>query len=122
MSQSRSLSRREVLVLLGGASVVITAAACGGGSSPSAPSPTSSNPPASGDKPGTISSNHGHEVVITGGQLQAGGAVTLQFTGSASHTHSLDLSASEVVSIRGGTRVSKESSDSNGHSHTVTFN
>lgn len=121
MSGSRSLSRREVLVLLGGASVVITTAACGGGgggSSPTAPS----NPPAAGDKVGAISGNHGHTAVITSGELQAGGALTLNIQGSATHNHSVALSGDQVVGIRNGTRVSRESSNDDGHTHTVTFN
>ena len=121
MSDSRSLSRREVLVLLAGASVVITTAACGGGgggSSPTAPS----NPPAAGDKVGAISGNHGHTATITAAELQAGGALTLQIQGGATHPHSVALSADQVVSIRNGTRVSKESSNDDGHTHTVTFN
>lgn len=121
MAVSRSLSRREVLVLLGGASVVITAA-CGGGGSSSPTSPTS-NPPATGDKEASsISANHGHSASITAAQLQAGGAVSLNIRGNSSHPHSVGLSADEVVSIRNGGRVSKESSNDEGHTHTVTFN
>lgn len=120
MSESRSLSRREVLVLLGGASVVLTAAACGGGGGSS---PTSPNPPvAAGDEVGAISGNHGHSAVVTSGQLQAGGALTLNIQGSATHPHSVALSGDEVASVRNGSRVSKESSNDDGHTHTVTFN
>jgi hypothetical protein len=84
-----------------------------------APTPT---PAASGDKTGTISSNHGHSAVITAAQLTAAGALKLDITGSASHPHSVELTAAEVTAIAGGTKTSKESSTDASHSHTVTFN
>ena len=59
---------------------------------------------------------------ITGGQLTAGGALQLDITGSASHSHAVSLSAGEVMAIAGGAQVSKQSSTSSGHDHTVTFN
>ncbi len=122
MTVSRSLSRREVLVLLGGASVAITAA-CGGGGSSSPTSPSSNPPVSAGDKEASsISANHGHTAVIKSAELQAGGGLTLNIRGNANHPHSLALSADEVVSIRNGGRVSKESSNDEGHTHTVTFN
>ena len=123
MAVSRSLSRREVLVLLGGASVVITAA-CGGGGGSSPASPSSPPPTAgAGDKEATsISANHGHVAIIRSAELQAGGALSLNITGSANHPHTLALSGDEVVSIRNGGRVSKTSSNDDGHTHTVTFN
>jgi hypothetical protein len=61
-------------------------------------------------------------VTITGAQLTAGGAVNLELTTGNGHTHSLSLSAGEVTSIAANTRISHESSDNSGHSHTVTFN
>jgi hypothetical protein len=38
------------------------------------------------------------------------------------HTHTATLTAGEVTQIAANQRVSKESSDNSGHSHTVTFN
>ncbi len=124
MAVSRSLSRRQVLVLLGGASVVITAACGGGGGGSSPTSPTTPAPTAgAGDKEATsISANHGHVAIIRSAELQAGGALSLNITGSANHPHTLALSGDEVVSIRNGGRVSKTSSNDDGHTHTVTFN
>ena len=42
--------------------------------------------------------------------------------GTATHTHTVDLSAAEITAIAGGTKTSKESSTDASHSHTVTFN
>ena len=49
------------------------------------------------------------------------GALALDIRGTAGHTHTVSLSASEVVSVRNHLRVQKESSG-NSHTHTVTFN
>jgi hypothetical protein len=74
------------------------------------------------DRTGSITSNHGHSARISGAQLTAGGALQLDITGSATHPHTVQLSAGEVMDIAQSRRVSKESSEDTGHSHTVTFN
>jgi hypothetical protein len=129
MKERSTFDRREftlaaALAALSG--VTITVSACGGGSSPSTPStpptPTATPTPAASEKCGCVGSNHGHTAVITAAQLTAPGALNLDITGSASHPHSVQLSAAEVGQIASNQRVSKTSSTDNGHSHTVTFN
>jgi hypothetical protein len=131
MEEQKTLGRREftvasVLAMLSGVAITITDAGCGG-DSPSTPTPTPTPTPAptaspGGDKVGTISANHGHTAVITAAQLTAGAAVNVELTVGNGHTHTASLSATEVMSIAGGTRVSKDSSTDGGHNHTVTFN
>jgi hypothetical protein len=60
--------------------------------------------------------------MITSAQLTAGGGITLGIQGTSSHPHTVTLAASEISAIAGSQRVSKESSNDSGHSHTVTFN
>ena len=74
-----------------------------------------------GDIAGTISSNHGHAVVITSVQLEAGNAVTLGLSGGG-HGHSVSLSATQVSNIANSLQVLASSSNNSGHSHGVTFN
>jgi hypothetical protein len=117
----REFTLRSILTMLAG--VTITISGCGGGGgSTGGGSPNQPNPPASGDKTGNVSANHGHTAVINAAQLSAGGAVTLDIRGSADHPHSLTLSAAEVSSIAAGQRVGKASSEDQLHTHTVTFN
>jgi len=121
----RQFTLASAMAILSGVAITITA--CGGSgsspSSPNTPTPTPTpTPTASGDKVGAISDNHGHSAVITGAQLTAGGALTLDIQGSSSHTHTVQLSAAEIASIGGNQRVSKSSSTTQGHDHTVTFN
>jgi hypothetical protein len=126
--KERLLDRREFTteaVLAALAGVVITVSGCGGGgySSPSSPS-TPAPAPGGGtsDKAGTISNNHGHVAVVTGAQLLAGNAVQLDIRGTASHTHQVSLPAAAIQSIEAGHPVSTDSTTTNGHLHTVTFN
>lgn len=115
MNNKRTLSRRELsvqaaLLLLGGAT--ITLSGCGGGGSTTP----------SGDRSATIVGNHGHEAIITSAQLLAGGALSLNIQALATHNHTLDLTAAQVVQVRDGATVTLTSAVGSGHSHTITFN
>jgi hypothetical protein len=117
-------SRREftaaaVMAMLAG--VTVTISGCGGGGGGGSPTQPN-NPPASGDRLGNVSANHGHEARITAAQLAAGNEVTLQIRGTSDHPHTVVLSAAEVASIAAGQRVGKASSEEDFHTHTVTFN
>jgi hypothetical protein len=122
MFNENSLTRREftveaALAILAG--VTITIGGCGS-DSPTSPSP--SPPTSSGDRPGTISANHGHTATIVAAQLTAGNAISLDIRGQATHPHTVAISQAEMAQIAGNQRVSKESTTEEGHSHTVTFN
>ncbi len=120
MSDENLLTRREftvesALAMLAGVTITITG--CGDDD----PAPTTV---AASGKTGTVSTDAGHThggAEITAAQLGAGNAITLTLTG-AGHTHTLPLSQAELSQINAGTRVSKDSSNDNAHTHTVTFN
>ena len=117
----REFTRLSLLSMLSG--VAITISGCGGGGSSNGPTPATTL--GSGDKAGFISANHGHAVSITAAQMTAGGQITLTLQGTAGvaeHIHTVDLSAAEVVAIRGGAQVAKASSTQDAHQHTVSFN
>jgi len=140
----RSLTRREfnaasVNALFVGMTVLVSGCSGGGGSSSpaaptAAPTPTSTPAPAgTGDKSGAIAANHGHVATVTGAQLLANGAVTLDIRGTADHDQAVQLSADQVRQIAAGTRVTQTSTQSAatpdgyggstpGHTHSVTFN
>jgi hypothetical protein len=105
----REFSRSAVIALL--STATITIADCGGGASPTPH-----------DVVGTISANHGHTALVTGAQITAANAVSVSIRGSATHPHNVDLSAAEVEMIGNRQTVSKASSNTEGHGHTVTFN
>jgi hypothetical protein len=123
----RTFTLEAVLAILSGVAITISSSACGGGSSPTspatpAPTPAPTPTPAAGDKVASISANHGHTATITGAQLTAGGAVTVELTPGNGHTHTVSLTAAEVGSIAANQRVTKESTETSQHHHDVTFN
>jgi hypothetical protein len=111
----REFTLQSALAILSAAVITIWDSACG--SSPTAPESAGS-----GDKTGAISANHGHVAIIRSAQLMAGNAVSLDIQGTATHPHTVELSAAEIVSIGNNGQVSKQSSATEGHNHTVTFN
>ena len=117
-----SLTRREftldaALALLAGCVITISDA-CGSSSTPAAPAPVV--PPA--DVNGTVSANHGHIAVITGVQITAGTAiVALDIHGTATHTHTLSISTTDLASLKNKQPITTNSTTENGHSHSVTF-
>jgi hypothetical protein len=121
------LGRREftlaaALAMLSGVTITISGCGGGGGGGTGGGGPNQPNPPASGDKVGNISLNHGHTATIQAAELSAGAALTLQIRGSADHPHTLTLTAAEVQQIAAGQRVGRATSEDDFHTHTVTFN
>jgi len=131
MKEEKTLDRREFTLAAAMAAlsgVAITISACGGGGSPSSPTPTPTpaptpTPPVGAtDKTAVIGSNHSHAGTITAAQLTAGGTLSLDIRGDATHPHTVELTAADMTSVAANQRVSKESSTDSGHSHSVTFN
>jgi hypothetical protein len=112
----REFTLAAMLAVLGGVS--ITLSACGKASSPSMPTPA---PSPLADKNGVIGTNHGHVALITGAQLTDANTIVLNLQGTASHNHTLELSAAEVAQIRDGQTVARTCSPTT-HMHMVTFN
>ncbi len=114
-----SLTRREftlqsALALLAG--VIVTVDGCGG-SSPAAPAP----PTPVADVAGAVSANHGHAVTISSAQIAAANALSLSLQGTSSHPHTVDLSQAELRTLQSRQPVTKDSTNTAGHQHTVTF-
>ena len=107
----REFSRESVLAMLAG--VVITITGCGD-DEPTAPT--------GGGVTGTVSANHGHVATVTGAEITAGGAVNLDIRGQADHTHTVALTAAQVVQIGNRQQVVVTSTTNTDHLHTVTFN
>jgi hypothetical protein len=129
----RQFTREASLAFLAGVSVVVTDCGGGGGGGGDdgyGPTTSTSTPPstvASGSKVGTISSNHGHQAVITSAELQAGGEVRIDIAYQAGHSHMVDLPSQAIVQIRDGAKVAAESTMTDApsvgaHTHMVTFN
>lgn len=73
-----------------------------------------------GDVAGVVGRNHGHWVILTAAQLEAGEAVTLTLAGT--HEHEVALDAAQVAAVAAGRTVALVSTSTNSHTHPVTFN
>ena len=116
--ERRAFTVQSLMAMLAGVTITITGCR-DGDDSPTSPSPGNG-------RTGSVSVNHGHTAVVTSAQLMAGNAVSLNIRGTATHPHTVELSAAEVDQIAGGQRVSKTSStedspDAGRHNHIVTF-
>jgi hypothetical protein len=118
----RAFGHQAALALLGGAAVTLYGCGGGGYSSPVSASAPGATVSGARDASGAISSNHGHVAVITAAQLTAGNGLRLDIRGQAEHNHSVELTAAQVAQVRGGSRVSLDSTDGQGHRHAVVFN
>ena len=116
-----SMDRRKFLTFAASSVAVGALIALQGCSSGSSSSSTPDPVPGFTDKSGDIANNHNHSVTLTAADQQAGVAVTL-ITSGGTHKHTLTLSTDNVVAAAAGTKVSRETSITSGHSHLVTFN
>ena len=112
-----ALTRKEFLVAAGSAAVV---AACGS----SEPQQAVNKDLASGDckANGTevsIIGNHGHALSVSKEDVVAGVAKTHTSTGSACHTHTLQLTAQDFAKLQMGQAVSVTSGVGGGHTHDI---
>jgi len=123
--ERRDFTMQLILAVLSSATIVVSEAC---GSSGADPSPVGGGNGGggggggNGSVTGTISGNHGHVATITAAQLTAGNAVALDITGSANHSHSVSLSAQDILDVAARKTVAKTSTTDSGHDHTVTFN
>jgi hypothetical protein len=127
LEHNHSISRREftrewVLAMLAGAVITIT----GCSDSPTEPSQGGSGGgggSSTQDVSGVVSANHGHIATVTGVKITAGAAIAnLDIMGTATHTHTVSLTASQVQQIGTRQQVAVTSTTDAGHQHTVTFN
>ena len=108
----RTFTLQSALALLSG--VTITVSGCG-----STETPTSPTTPA--NVSATVSANHGHQATITGAQITAQNALSLNIQGQADHPHTVELTQANLAAIATRQSVSVQSTTDNFHSHTVTF-
>ncbi len=114
-----SMSRKQFLRTIVGAGIgvagVATLAACGGddGGPADAPAGGSCTTPTA-----TIGSNHGHTLTVTKAEVTAAAAKSYDIMGTATHTHSVMVSAANFATLATGGTVTITSSSS-GHTHDV---
>lgn len=126
-----SITRKQFLGSITGGTVTLLIQACGGGGSSGGSTTaggTYGNPmPASGcgSSGAEITGNHGHVLTVQIADLSSATAKTYSIMGSATHDHSLTLTAADLAQLKSGGTVTVVSSvtDAPGfgaHSHGVT--
>jgi len=68
----------------------------------------------------TIAANHGHVLTVTAADAAAAVDKVYDIMGSASHTHSVTISAAMFALLETGTVITTTSTTSAGHSHGIT--
>jgi hypothetical protein len=118
MTMTRKQFLRSVLGVGAGAVGVAAIASCGGGDDGG--SQIDAPPAGACTSPNTaIGSNHGHQMSVTIGDVNAAANKTYDIRGSASHTHSVTITANQFTGLEGGQGLNIQSTTGNGHTHTV---
>jgi hypothetical protein len=112
----RDFTVNSVLALLAGCVITVTEIGCD-----ETPSTPSTAPPADINGNVAVAGNHSHAVTVTGAQISAGNAVSLTLTGSTTHTHTVQLSQSDLTTLKNRQAVTHDSTNDNSHVHAVTF-
>lgn len=94
-----------------------------------APSTHPDAPPIQPDAPPTacattmvaIPANHGHAVMVSAADVQAGVDKTYDIKGSSGHPHTITVTAAMFAMVKQGTPVTVTSSADAGHTHQVTI-
>jgi hypothetical protein len=68
----------------------------------------------------TIGSNHGHVLVVSKTEVAAGVPKTYDIQGTASHTHSVTVTAAMFTMLKSNTTIMTTSTNDSGHSHPIT--
>jgi ABC-type Zn uptake system ZnuABC Zn-binding protein ZnuA len=122
LEKQEGIDRREftlqaAMAILAGCTIIV-AEGCGGSSMQPSPTPQTAAP---SDVSGSITANHGHTAMITGAQITTGSAISLNIQGTATHPHTVEISQSDLQSLRNRQAVTHDSTNNGGHTHTVTF-
>lgn len=73
-----------------------------------------------GAKAATISANHGHSLFVPNADVVAGVAKTYPIQGTATHSHTVSVTAAQFTLLQRGKKFTVTSTTGAGHSHSVT--
>jgi hypothetical protein len=111
-------SRKQFLLGIAGATVTLVIGACGSKDNEEGSTGTADGN-CTNDLDVTITGNHGHALKIDAADFDAGQSKTYSITGSSQHDHSITLTAQDFADLKSGKTVTKESTNTAGHSHPM---
>jgi len=103
-----------------GLTTLAASTGCGGSSSTSVDAPASGANCVQNGTNVTIASNHGHVMMVSKGDVAAGVDKTYDITGTASHSHSVTITAALFAKLATNMSVMATSTVGNGHTHDIT--
>jgi hypothetical protein len=116
-----SMTRKEFLGTLIGAGAVL--AGCGGDDGGTVDSGGSQRNCALNGTTNTIDNNHGHVLTVLKSDVTAGVEKTYDIMGTATHTHSVTVTAANFATLQSNANGSVMITSTSGgaHTHTVTI-
>lgn len=69
----------------------------------------------------SITSNHGHSLVVSKSDISAGVEKQYDIKGSSGHGHSITVSANNFATLKNNQQIQIASSNEDSHSHSVTI-
>jgi hypothetical protein len=116
-----TMTRKGFLRAATGGTILLILQACGGGDGTSTSSLDDGSQDAScGSSDAAITGNHGHVLAIPAADLDSAVDVSYSIQGSASHAHTITLTAAQLQMLKAGQAVTVTSSTTLSHNHSVT--
>ncbi|CAM1365897.1 conserved exported hypothetical protein [Tenacibaculum litoreum] len=84
------------------------------------PDPTPSGNCIDNGTSSAISANHGHNLIVSKEDVQAGTEKSYSIQGSSPHDHMVTLSAANFSSLQNNNSITVSSTSGDGHTHLVT--
>ena len=112
------LDRKAFLTGIAGVTVTLFVTGCGGDGSDGG-STGGGDGNCTDDIDVAITSNHGHSFTVLNADFDSGQSKTYSIRGTADHDHSLTLTAQDFTDLKAGKKITKESTNSGGHSHPM---
>ncbi len=69
----------------------------------------------------SISANHGHTLSVSKADVMSGVEQTYGIAGTASHGHTVTVTADQFLRLKSNQSISVMSTDNDGHTHSVTI-
>ena len=117
-----SMTRKEFLGTLVGAAGAAALAACGGDDGGGTDASFQRSCAMNGTSV-NIDGNHGHVLMVTSSDVTTGAAKTYDIMGTATHTHSVTVAATDFAKLQSNANGSIQvtSTSGGGHTHTITI-